>query len=256
MFTASYLRLFLLFQATLSRFSNLLLLGLFSPFVTTSFQHHTWPTIQEQTIISPWPVCRIRQESTLKPWRHMEDFLYAGSLRLWTSQVRQFGTSLRSLLHLHAGQDVEVSLLQLPVADWWIMSPPPTRLASSRTESWPMNWVLSAAPIRSRGFFSLKGFHRRISVPKPWLNERMRAQRLEWVLRYQDWDLDDWYRVIWTDESAMHKGNHRHWITRRSGEAPVQDCLCPAFAKRPEGVMIRGAICRGFKGPFLIWENS
>lgn len=61
------------------------------------------------------------------------------------------------------------------------------------------------------------GFRRCVAVSKPFLSEAHKAKRLRWALEHQDWDIEDWYRVIWTDESAMRIGGpQRLWVECRA----------------------------------------
>lgn len=52
---------------------------------------------------------------------------------------------------------------------------------------------------------------------KPGLAEKMKRERLQFCLRYKDRTLDDWKRVIWSDETAFvinhRRGGYRVWMT-------------------------------------------
>ena len=55
----------------------------------------------------------------------------------------------------------------------------------------------------------------------------MREQRLQWCLDHKDWTLEDWKRVIWTNETAIvlnhRRGGYRVW--RTSDEAFVKSSI-------------------------------
>ena len=53
------------------------------------------------------------------------------------------------------------------------------------------------------------GYRRCIARRKPFIKNATKAKRLEWALRYKDWNKVDWGRVIWTDKSAMQNGGQR-----------------------------------------------
>jgi len=38
---------------------------------------------------------------------------------------------------------------------------------------------------------------------KPGLNKAQKQERLDWCIRYKDWTLEDWKRVIWTDKTSV-----------------------------------------------------
>ena len=41
---------------------------------------------------------------------------------------------------------------------------------------------------------------------KPGLTAQMKKDRLEFCLRHEDWTLEDWKNVIWTDETSIILG--------------------------------------------------
>ncbi len=67
--------------------------------------------------------------------------------------------------------------------------------------------ICSADTIRRT--LNAESFRRRISAPKLFLSAINQRKRLEYAQAHQYWDLVDWYNVIWTDESAIHKRNWR-----------------------------------------------
>ena len=64
-----------------------------------------------------------------------------------------------------------------------------------------------------------EGFHRRLAMRKPPISEKNRQIRLQWALEHVDWTLEQWYQILWTDETWITGGRHtRTWVTRRAGE--------------------------------------
>ena len=47
------------------------------------------------------------------------------------------------------------------------------------------------------------GLNSYIAAVKPGLRPENVAARLEWALRYKDWTVEDWKKVIWSDESSI-----------------------------------------------------
>jgi hypothetical protein len=45
-----------------------------------------------------------------------------------------------------------------------------------------------------------------IAAEKPGLRAENVAKRLEWALKYKDWTVEDWKRIIWSDESSIWIG--------------------------------------------------
>jgi transposase len=62
---------------------------------------------------------------------------------------------------------------------------------------------------------------------KPGLTKKMRDERLRWCIDHQDWTLEDWKNVIWSDETSIvlnhRRGGYRIW--RTSSEAIVKSCI-------------------------------
>ena len=52
---------------------------------------------------------------------------------------------------------------------------------------------------------SLSLFHR-IARRRPFLKDLDRKRRFAYALKYRHWTVEDWKRVIWTDESSFHVG--------------------------------------------------
>ncbi|KAK4512807.1 uncharacterized protein ATC70_003515 [Mucor velutinosus] len=55
---------------------------------------------------------------------------------------------------------------------------------------------------------------------KPLLSDADVKKRLAWCKQHKDWTVDDWKRVIWTDETKINRFNSdgRQWAWIRSGE--------------------------------------
>ena len=76
-------------------------------------------------------------------------------------------------------------------------------------------------------------FYHRIARRRPFLKDIDRVQRLEYALKYQHWTVEDWKRIIWTDESSFHVRARRgtvDWIWRTTTEEYHPDCI--DFKKR------------------------
>ena len=66
-----------------------------------------------------------------------------------------------------------------------------------------------------------EGFIHYKESTKPGLTEEMMKARLEFCKEHEHWTLEDWKRVIWTDETSIILGHRRgkYQIWRRSWEA-------------------------------------
>lgn len=67
-----------------------------------------------------------------------------------------------------------------------------------------------------RNALKRRGYSRRIARSKPPLSDEHRRLRLEWAERHQSFSLNDWYHIIWSDETWINDGpvNNSH-VTRK-----------------------------------------
>ena len=88
------------------------------------------------------------------------------------------------------------------------------------------------------------GFRRCVACPKPlvsWINRR---KRLKWAREHIHWSLEDWLRVIFSDESSFETGQRaRIFVTRRSGERHCPDCINKFKHSGRKSIMVWGGIC-------------
>lgn len=71
-----------------------------------------------------------------------------------------------------------------------------------------------------------KGFHRRLAMRKPPITEKNRQTRLAWAIEHRDWSMEQWYNILWTDDTWITGGRHtRTWVTRRPGEEWDPTCI-------------------------------
>lgn len=72
--------------------------------------------------------------------------------------------------------------------------------------------------------------------PKPMLRVKNIKDRLEWCKAHEDWTVDDWKRVIWTDETKINRfsSDGRQWCWIRSGET-IQNKHCKLTVKHGGG---------------------
>ena len=102
------------------------------------------------------------------------------------------------------------------------------------------------------------GFNRRVARQKPFLTDQAKQRRYNFALLHAHWGVEEWRRVIWTDECAFNVGGAygRIWVTRRPGEEYLQDCIVPKFRKLSL-VMVWGAISGiGGKLSLVFWDKK
>ena len=63
-----------------------------------------------------------------------------------------------------------------------------------------------------------------VKKKKPLLSPRHRKQRLAFALKYKEWTVEDWKRVIWSDETKINRiaSDGRQWMWKKAGEGLVE----------------------------------
>jgi Transposase len=96
-----------------------------------------------------------------------------------------------------------------------------------------------------------EGFQRCVTHPKPWLTQRQHQERLVFAHQVSSWTIEDWFKIIWTDESAIHRGGHqRVFVTQRPHKRFHPHCLRPRLRNTPH-TMIWAYFTGVKKGPLV-----
>jgi hypothetical protein len=71
------------------------------------------------------------------------------------------------------------------------------------------------------------GLHGRICKKKPLLSVRNIQRRLDWAIRHQNWSVEDWKKVLWSDEKKVELFNtkRRKHCRRRTNEPLRPDTI-------------------------------
>ena len=101
-----------------------------------------------------------------------------------------------------------------------------------------------------------RGYRRRPAWRKPFISERNRIKRLAWAIEHQSWTKEQWYTILWSDETWVTPHTHRKsFLTMRTDEMLQPDCVLPK-ERRPKGWMFWGCFYGSIKGPGLFGEKS
>jgi hypothetical protein len=99
------------------------------------------------------------------------------------------------------------------------------------------------------------GFKKVKKTIKPGLNDAQKAKRLEFCRKYQHWTLEDWKKVIWSDETSviagMRRGSYKVW--RQVGESQLPEVTRMRW-KSYMKFMFWGCFSWYRKGPCHIWK--
>lgn len=109
----------------------------------------------------------------------------------------------------------------------------------------------SGTTLSRRRYLKAEGYFRFQARRKPFETDKHKAARLKWAKEHRNWTMDDWYRVIWTDEATFETGldTRSCYVTRKQGDAMEYRYLKPTFKSGRSSIGIWGAITLGLKGP-------
>ncbi len=99
---------------------------------------------------------------------------------------------------------------------------------------------VTIATLRRR--FRQFGFIARKPPRKPMLTPAMIKKRISWAKMYKNWTMEDWNKVIFSDESTfVILDDKSQFVRRRKGEELHEDCVV-STVKHPTFVMMWGCI--------------
>lgn len=94
-------------------------------------------------------------------------------------------------------------------------APSENRLAEMLEET--TGTKLTGRTVRSR--MKEQGINRCVKVKKPYVNDDHRERRLAFAVKYRDWSVAEWEKVLWSDESPFTlRYSPRSWVWRKPDE--------------------------------------
>ena len=133
---------------------------------------------------------------------------------------------------------------------------------TNRRVPWPeipalLGWDCGIDAIRTA--FKKEGYVRRSARQKPPLSYENQILRLQWAIEHEDWTEEQWFSILWSDETWVKPGRHtRPRITRKIGDSELYhpDCIEPRY-QRKIGWMFWGGISGKYgKHKGLFWEKD
>lgn len=108
-------------------------------------------------------------------------------------------------------------------------------------------WSAPASKATVRRRLISAGLRARAPRRKPLLNVDQRRRRLQWAMDHKEWTLEQWNKVLWSDETKINlfRSDGLQYVWRRKGEACAPQCMIPTV-KHAQSVMIWG--CMAGKG--------
>ena len=100
------------------------------------------------------------------------------------------------------------------------------------------------------------GYTRSIARRRPLLKKLDMKRRLKFAREHRDWTIEDWKRIIFTDEMSIKVGQERAsrvFVWRKKGEEYHKDCVNER-KRSTGGMMFWGAFRNGKMGPGLFFK--
>lgn len=107
----------------------------------------------------------------------------------------------------------------------------------------------SISPQTIRRHLKELGLKAVVKKKRPRLTKRHRKDRLDWAIEHKNWTLEDWKRVVWSDETKINRlgSDGRKWVWKKENEG-LNDRLVEGTLKFGGGsIMIWG--CMFWEGP-------
>lgn len=100
---------------------------------------------------------------------------------------------------------------------------------------------ISVSTVRNR--LREKGLNGHVALRKPLLRPINKRKRSAFAKKYQNWTVDQWKSVLWTDESKFEIfGTHRRqYVRRKVGERFNPTCILPTVKHGGGSVMVWGS---------------
>ena len=96
-----------------------------------------------------------------------------------------------------------------------------------------------------------------LAKKRPKLTADHAKARLQWALAHKDWTVEDFWRVIYSDECSVEKepAGHQRWVFRTPQEKWHKDCILPKN-RRQVKLMVWGCFWGSQRGPLVPLMNG
>jgi transposase len=107
---------------------------------------------------------------------------------------------------------------------------------------------ITISPQTVRNFLKRAGLKAVGKKKRPYLKHSHRKARMDFAEKYQHWTVEDWKRVIWSDETKINRfgSDGKKWVWKRQGEQLNKRLIEPTFKHGGGSLMMWG--CMSWEG--------
>jgi len=118
--------------------------------------------------------------------------------------------------------------------------------------------AITISPRTVQRRLSEAGIKKHIAISKPFLSPAHMKARLDWAMNHVGWTVEDWEKVIWSDESKIEIGKDTgiRWVFRKDDETYNKDCLKPVFKGQRTLIMVWGCFAGGKMGDLVAFPKG
>jgi hypothetical protein len=93
-----------------------------------------------------------------------------------------------------------------------------------------------------------------VKKKKPYLSKAHRKARLAFALKYKEWTIEDWKRVIWSDETKINRfgSDGKKYVWKKRGQPLLEREVAPTVKYGGGNIMVWG--CMGWNGVGVMVE--
>ena len=101
-------------------------------------------------------------------------------------------------------------------------------------------------------------YGRYVERKKPYLSLGNIQARLDWAIAHKDWTVEQWKKVIWSDECPLQVGHssRRKWVTRKKGEELDSKNIYPTFKSGHITLMVWACFTGERLGPLMVFDEG
>ena len=87
-----------------------------------------------------------------------------------------------------------------------------------------------------------------VKKKKPYLSKKHRRARLAFALKYQEWTVEDWKHVIWSDETKINRfgSDGKQYVWKKKGQPLLEKEVAPTLKHGGGNIMVWS--CMGWNG--------